>query len=121
MPRCVSWPAYDPNQPGKQKNALQLKTKSKDKEARNINDSDDLTVASIRGLAGQKGLRKGDVVTHCQGERVTSVEQLYATLSAAYAQNSGTVMIEFNCNEHTAKALQERALKMQKAGIVGLQ
>lgn len=101
MPRCVRMPRYDLN--GR---AKPLKFEKDDK----------LSLVQVRGPAGQLGLRKGDVVTHINGENVNS----FTDFEAALQQNGDSddnFWLVVNCDEETAKALQERYQKMTREKV----
>ena len=69
-------------------------------------------VGSVRGQAGKLGIKKGDVVTHINGEEFTGdAAALYATLVEAYEQQGkeGAVMVVVNAEDCTAEALRLRA------------
>lgn len=101
MPRCVRMPRYDLS--GR---AKPLKFEKDDK----------LSLVQVRGPAGQLGLRKGDVVTHINGENVNNLFAFEAAL-----QQDGNADASFwlvvNCDEETAKALQERYRTMTREKV----
>jgi hypothetical protein len=69
-------------------------------------------VGSVGGQAGKVGIKKGDVVTHVNGELFTGdASALHALLVDAYEQQGkdGVVMIVVNAEECTAEALRLRA------------
>jgi len=68
MPRCVKWPIYDPADRSKNKSTEtpSLKFQKYDPKLQNYQST---AIASVKGLAGQVGLRVGDVVTHIFKER----------------------------------------------------
>ncbi|GAX12698.1 hypothetical protein FisN_15Hh174 [Fistulifera solaris] len=101
MPRCVRMPRYDLN--GRTK---PLKFEKDDK----------LSLIQVRGPAGQLGLRKGDLVTHINGENVANIDEFEAALQ----QNGDTddnFWLAVNCDEETAKALQLRYQKMTREKV----
>ncbi len=69
-------------------------------------------VGSVGGQAGKVGIKKGDVVTHINGEEFTgNAAALHALLVEAYEQQGkdGVVMIVVNAEDCTAEALRLRA------------
>ncbi|KAL7447387.1 hypothetical protein ACHAXM_010597 [Skeletonema potamos] len=69
-------------------------------------------VGSVGGQAGKVGIKKGDVVTHVNGEEFTGdAAALHALLVESYEQQGkdGVVMIVVNAEECTAEALRLRA------------
>jgi len=100
MPRCVVLPVYDPEG---SKRLLKFK-------------QDSLELAQVRGPAGQSGLRKGDLVTHVQGEAVETAERFQQVLLRLYTEEEN-FMVVVNADGETAQALEERAQKMRKAKV----
>lgn len=69
-------------------------------------------VGSVRGQAGKLGIKKGDVVTHVNGEEFTGdAAALHALLVEAYEQQGkdGVVLVCVNAEECTAEALRLRS------------
>jgi len=69
-------------------------------------------LGSVGGQAGKVGIKKGDVVTHINGEEFTgNAAALHALLVEAYEQQGkdGVVMIVVNAEDCTAEALRLRA------------
>eukprot|EP00986_Skeletonema_menzelii_P013517 scaffold7962_cov139-Skeletonema_menzelii.AAC.4 len=69
-------------------------------------------VGSVGGQAGKVGIKKGDVVTHINGEEFTGdAAALHALLVEAYEQQGkdGVVLIVVNAEDCTAEALRLRA------------
>ncbi len=69
-------------------------------------------VGGVGGQAGKVGIKKGDVVTHINGEEFTGdAAALHALLVEAYEQQGkdGVVMIVVNAEDCTAEALRLRA------------
>ncbi|GKY97143.1 hypothetical protein MPSEU_000672700 [Mayamaea pseudoterrestris] len=78
------------------------------------NNQHTLELKVVRGLAGHVGLRKGDLVTHVEGELVESFEQLQVLLQENLrASYDGGVLIGVNICEATAKQLMERNEQMK--------
>jgi len=118
MPRCVTLPVYHPEN---------------DRELLNFHNNKntvgmDLVLKGVRGPAGQVGLRRGDVVTHVNGEAVRSqfdfrkalleaAENGVAANTAGDSSSSPTMSVVVNADEETAKALKDRALKMQRENV----
>ncbi len=101
MPRCIRMPRYDLS--GR---AKPLKFEKDDK----------LSLVQVRGPAGQLGLRKGDIVTHINGENVDNLDEFEAALQ----QNGDTddsFWLVVNCDDETAKALQIRYQKMTREKV----
>ena len=114
MPRSVTLPIYDPVYEKKaplEFVAMQPKYIEKQKQQH----IPELTLIAVRGAAGRVGLRKGDVVTHVQGEAVTTVGEFIVALQLCN-NNDGTFQLTVNANETTALALRSRAqeMKLQK-------
>ena len=111
MPRCVVFPVYDPEE---RNCPVRFETPSARYQP--------LTVSQVRGVAGRSGMRRGDVVTHVEGQPVYSNEQ-YAKLLAslfhrpAHADDDRQVMIVVNAHAENARLLRERAQAMQKARV----
>mmetsp|Transcript_288 Transcript_288/g.538 ORF Transcript_288/g.538 Transcript_288/m.538 type:complete len:468 (-) Transcript_288:130-1533(-) len=69
-------------------------------------------IGSVGGQAGKVGIKKGDVVTHINGEEfVGDAAALHALLVEAYEQQGrdGVIMIVVNAEDCTAEALRLRA------------
>lgn len=69
-------------------------------------------IGSVGGQAGRVGIKKGDVVTHINGEQFSGdAAALHALLVGAYEQQGkdGVVMIVVNAEDCTAEALRLRA------------
>ena len=126
MPRCVRWPVYNPDREDPAPaNSLAYKLVNS-KKGGNVNT---MALANVRGLLGQLGLRKGDVLTHCQGQPVDSPQELYDVMKRAYQRTlldissvaeEETVLIVVNGNEETARSLKERASALKDAGALQL-
>jgi hypothetical protein len=115
MPRCVSLPVYDP-----QARAKLLKFKKSVAAASASAESDacatDLVLAQVRGPAGRSGIRVNDVVTHIQGERVTSLVEFDTAMGRELAENpdDGSVLIVVNADDEIANLLYERSQKIKE-------
>ena len=101
MPRCVRLPVYDPST----ENVLKFDKKQ----------TDNLTLTAVRGTAGRLGLRKGDVLTHFNGESVTTTSMLNMHLERCSGEE--TVWLIVNANEETAAHLKKRAETMQRDNV----
>jgi hypothetical protein len=144
MPRCVSIPLHDPDQVMGTRSQLLyfIKDTSNKSTASTSNDQYDnsttataiskqhqytLTLQSVSGVAGRVGLRKGDIVTHVEGNAVetydefaTMLQQLLLSQSSTnISQNGGTpnVHIIVNATPEIAEALRKRYDDMQKANV----
>jgi hypothetical protein len=119
MPRCVSLPVYHP-----QARAKLLKFKKNTVAAAKISASTesaestatDLVLAGVRGPAGRSGIRVNDVVTHIQGERVTSLTEFDTAMLRELAEDSetGSVLIVVNADDEIANLLYERSQKIKE-------
>ena len=110
MPRCIAFPVYDPMD--EQNSPLRFEVPS----ATNI----PLTVSQVRGVAGRSGLRRGDIITHVQGEPVFSNQeyaQMVGRLFADPYKMDDQLHIVVNAHTQNARLLRERAQDMQKARI----
>lgn len=77
-----------------------------------------LTLKTIRGVAGQVGLRKGDVITHVEGEVVDDLEHFQKVLADTIAaSHDGSVLIAVNICPDVARLLQERNDLMKKERV----
>jgi hypothetical protein len=99
MPRTVRLAMYDPLQKGA---PLKFKKTS-------------LELVSVRGEAGQAGLRKGDIVSHAEGEPVATLEDFYRALQDA--ADGTTLLVTVNATENIARELKERAQTMKDDNI----
>lgn len=97
MPRCVRLPVYDPSS-----DAVLRFDKKK---------PDSLALIGVRGTAGRLGLRKGDIVTHVNGEDVSSIEEYQRAFERC--QGEETIFLIVNANAETAKSLRKRAETMR--------
>jgi hypothetical protein len=122
MPRCVSLPIYDPI-PTKPKPLLEFSLDAITKEM-------SLQLRSINGYAGRVGLRKGDSVTHVDGNTVETFDEFVIAMQrqcnlmggpthSPEPNNSETpkVQIIVNATQDAAVALQERYHDMVKNNI----
>jgi hypothetical protein len=100
MPRCVRLQVYDPS------SSSVLKFDKK---------SDCLALVGIKGPAGRLGLRKGDVVTHVNGEAVSTVDDYLLALQRA--QGEETLWLIVNADTETAENLRNRAEKMRNEKV----
>lgn len=109
MPCCFVLPVYDPNDLGNL--PLRFETKSQA-------SASPLQLATVRGVAGRSGLRRGDIITHIHAEPMKSYEQYFETVAHMYADNpNDDLMIVVNASPEVAQALQQRARNMQQAKI----
>lgn len=109
MPRWIVLPVYHP-----QKRGVPLFFK---------NNQYGLKITSVKGSAGQQGIRKGDIVTHINEEACASStpEDLDVYMETLYERakqnngsdgNDGTVTLVVNAHPDTAQALQKRSFEM---------
>jgi hypothetical protein len=118
MPRCVSIPLYDPLLT-KPKPLLEFAVNSATKETT-------LKLKGINGYAGRVGLRKGDMVTHVDGNLVETfddfVNAMQSQLTIGSTSNitsseAPSVQIIVNATQDAANALQDRYHDMMKNNI----
>lgn len=102
MPRCVRLETYDPSL--RSQRLLMFDTKS-----------DGLVLINIRGVAGRLGLRKGDVVTHVNGEPVITQDDYHQALQQL--QGEGSFWLIVNADDDTAAKLAERGQLMRAKGV----
>jgi hypothetical protein len=119
MPRLVILPVYHPDRRGV---PLQVK-----------NHPRGLEITSVKGSAGQQGLRKGDVITHMNeepccdssssssscssGEFANYMRTLYEAQqqqdkTTTTTKNQATVSLVVNAHEETAMELQKRSFEI---------
>lgn len=137
MPRSVNLPIYDPvydKKPPLEFVGMQV---PKQQQSNSNNSKElpppppELALAAVRGPAGRAALRKGDCVTHVNGEPVTTVGEFVVALQLAQdraavgggdddhgstATAAATFQLTVNANDATALALRSRAqeMKLQK-------
>ena len=75
-------------------------------------------VASVQGEAGRKGVMKGDVVTHVDGEEFHGtvdnlLELLFTKVSIGGSQHTHHVELILNAEHSVAEALWRRAIVMK--------
>jgi hypothetical protein len=92
----------------------------------------ELTLASVNGIAGRVGLRRGDIITHVNNERVSTFSEY--TIAVQYAleqqeqqipfipehrtgQQPAAMTITVNANADTAQQLLQRAQQMQQQNV----
>ena len=118
MPRCVRLPITTTNHhhsspPPPLENCFANNNNQKKKSSR-----PPLTLTRVKGPAGRVGLRPHDVVTHVDGNAVTTVEDYYTAITSRIQHASGGeeafVMVTVNADQETADALWERAQTMQR-------
>ena len=112
MPLGATLPAFDPLTDRKPLLRFQ-KEQIEDVDA-------PLVIKSVKGKAGQVGLRKGDVVTHVNSERVYTFAEYCQLMQQAVNDNNNdttTVAIVVNANADIAQQLRDRALKMKHDNI----
>ena len=115
MPRWIVLPVYHPDKRGV---PLQFK-----------NHDFGLQITSVKGSAGQQGLRKGDIVTHINEEACASStpEDFHVYMTTLYdrykqhkqagtldmlGEDGTTVTMVVNAHPDTAQALQKRSYDM---------
>jgi hypothetical protein len=107
MPRCVSLPVYDPQARAK---LLKFKKNAATSTTGTSATATDLVLAQVRGPAGRSGIRVNDVVTHIQGERVTSQEGFETAMLRELADDpEDGVLIVVNADDEVAALLFERS------------
>ena len=102
MPRWIILPIYHPEKRG----AAPWKLK---------NHNWGLEIVSVKGAAGQQGLRCGDVITHINEESVEtcSVDEFNNYMKTLYKlQTSNTMSLVVNAHPEAAQALQQRSYEM---------
>jgi len=106
MPRWIVLPIYNPDKRGV---PLQFK-----------DHPFGLLITSVKGSAGQQGVRKGDIVTHINEEScASSTPQDFETyMKGLYERNKEqqqqdeTITLVVNAHSETAEALQKRSFEM---------
>jgi hypothetical protein len=104
MPRCVNLPVYNP--------ASDLKLVKFRNGKTNLHP---LALYGIKGPAGRVGLRIGDIVTHVNGELVSTPDEFAEALQLATHKSSFWLLV--NADEGTAYHLQKRAITMQREKV----
>jgi len=112
MPRSVTLPLYDPV--NDRKPALEFIRPKDNMQEKGVPE---LTLAAVRGPAGRVGLRKGDVVTHVNGEDVGTMGEFTVALQMAMSTTTADFQLTVNANSTTALALRSRAQEMKKQKI----
>jgi len=102
MPRCVSLPVTDPEG---------------DISAMFNFQKDGLVLQGVRGPAGQAGLRRGDTVTHVNGEAVLTQVDVRNALVQAYRAQFSSALVVVNADGTTAQSLRERSINMKCDGL----
>jgi S1-C subfamily serine protease len=69
----------------------------------------------VQGIAGRVGLRRGDTVTHVNGDRVTTFSEY--TIALQYAYSDASVLITVNANEAVAQQLSQRSQQMKEQNV----
>jgi hypothetical protein len=125
MPRVVSIPPYNPLDGNPKQVPLKFavpSTKSSSNRSRNsaapaadATPLPALVVAHVQGIAGRVGLRRGDTVTHVNGDRVTTFSEY--TIALQYAYSDASVLITVNANEAVAQQLLQRSQQMKEQNI----
>jgi len=110
MPRCVQMEMYDPNVMSGSPSSKPLKF-----DRQNNDPSTALTLVGIRGAAGRMGLRKGDIVTHVNGEAVNSLQDFMYALKIA--EDDEMFWLIVNADKATAQNLKSRAEKMRADNV----
>lgn len=123
MPQAVTLPVFNPLD----KNPPLNFVKKDAKVAAHAAPVSELTLAGVRGPAGKVGLRRGDVVTHVAGERVSTMMEFIVAMQLMQhqpleepqqqQQQYKSVQVTVNANEDAARRLKERAQEMKKQGI----
>jgi hypothetical protein len=114
MPRCVSLPVYDPQARAKLLKFKKIAAASTTATATSTTATD-LVLAQVRGPAGRSGIRVNDVVTHIQGERVTSQEGYDTAMLRELAEDpEDGVLIVVNADDEVAALLFERSEKIKE-------
>ena len=107
MPRWIVLPVYNPHKRGA---PLSFQ-----------DDPYGLLVTSVKGSAGQQGIRKGDIVTHINEDACASstpddftvyMKTLYDRFKHSQDSMEGTVTLVVNAHPDTAQALQKRSFDM---------
>jgi hypothetical protein len=113
MPRCVSLPVYDTQARAK---LLKFKKSAASASAESSTCATDLVLAQVRGPAGRSGIRVNDVVTHIEGERVTSLLEFDTAMGRELDENpdDGSVLIVVNADDEIANLLYERSQRIKE-------
>lgn len=124
MPTCVALPVYDPlvSKPLLKFVATDTTTTTPESTTTTTTTTSSsspspLTIHSVKGPAGRLGLRKGDVVTHVNGEPVETLPDFGQAMHWAYVHRTDadeTVLVVVNATPAVAHALQERAERMKQ-------
>ena len=105
MPRWIILPVYNPHKRGV---PLQF-----------ANHPFGLLITSVKGSAGQQGIRRGDIVTHINEEAcdASTPEEFTVYMETMYHRNKegsgeSSVTMVVNAHPETAEALQKRSFEM---------
>jgi hypothetical protein len=146
MPRVVTIPPYNPlvqlNHRNKQQIPIKFipipsssKQQPSPQSQQQQQQQHELTLAGVNGIAGRVGLRRGDIITHVNQERVHTFSEYTIAVQYALEQqeqeqqsesqptpSSGSTMtntmtITVNANEEIAQQLYARAQQMQQQNV----
>lgn len=84
--------------------------------AKNKTNDVTLELKIVRGAAGRVGLRKGDVITHVEGEPIASYDELQTHLEQ-HDGTGGGILIAVNVTDVAAEQLQKRNANMKKDNV----
>ena len=97
-----------------------------------VKHNNELMLASVNGVAGRVGLRRGDIITHVNQERVSTFSEYTIAVQYALEQQqqpsppdpplspnatAASMSITVNANEETAQQLLKRAQQMQQQNV----
>ena len=97
-----------------------------------VKHNNELMLASVNGVAGRVGLRRGDIITHVNQERVSTFSEYTIAVQYALEQQqqpsppdpplspnttATSMSITVNANEETAQQLLKRAQQMQQQNV----
>jgi hypothetical protein len=122
MPRVITMPPYNPLEQHKNPPLKFVPSKpgtsnssSTSSTAPTTQPPTELTIGSVHGVAGRVGIRRGDVVTHINGERIMTYSEF--TIALQYVLAEEYVTITVNANDAIAQQLLHRAQQMKQQNI----
>ena len=104
MPQCVKLETYNPDG-----NHSPFKFESSKMTS--------LVLNTVKGTAGRLGLRRGDMVTHVNGDVVQTKDEYNAAVKQEIASAASEFWLTVNADMETAHELCKRALKMQEEKV----
>jgi hypothetical protein len=125
MPRVVSIPPYNPLDGNPKQVPLKFSVPSTTKSSSSGNSGtvvaadstppSELIVTSVQGVAGRVGLRRGDTITHVNGDRITTFSEF--TVALQYALSDTAVLLTVNAHEAVARQLLQRSQQMKEQNV----